>query len=466
MIFRPHAYQERAIRFVEDTPYCALFVDMGLGKTVVTLTALRELQRDYLDIGKILVIAPKSVAQNTWTAECAKWDHLNDARISMVMGPPWKREDALFHTDADIYVTNRDNVVWLVSQYVDIERRKLRMTWPFDCVVLDESTSFKNFQSKRFKAISLVRPYVRRLVELTGTPAPNGLMDLWPQIKLLDGGERLGRFIGQYREQYFRAGAHNGSVVYEYVPRRGAREKISEKIADICLSMQACDYIDMPDVIDGGLTLEMDNTAGYRLLEMDCVARLDDGAQILAVTAAALANKLLQYAGGAVYDDDHNWHEVDSTKIDALGELLEQTSEPVLVYYNYQHELARIQQRHPDAISFHGEPDILERWNKGEIRLLVAHPASVAFGLNMQAGGHIIVWFSPTWNLELYQQANARLLRQGQTKPVIIYHLTCKGTMDEVVMAAIKAKDNLQDAMMRIIKRLKDEPTLGLEEPN
>ena len=462
MEFRPHKYQERAISFLTEQPYCALFVDMGLGKTVATLTALKALREDYLDIRKVLVIAPKSVALNTWSGECAKWDHLNGTRISMVMGESWKRNAAL-RADADIYVTNRDNTVWLVSQYVDIDRRKMKMSWPFDCVVLDESTSFKNFQSKRWRALALVRPYIRRLIELTGTPAPNGLMDLWPQIRLLDGGDRLGKHIGQYRDTYFRPGARNGSVIYDYVPKRGAREQISEKISDICLSMKAEDYIDMPDCIDAGLNLDLNDMFGYRVLEMNCVAELADGAEILAVTAAALANKLLQFSSGAVYDDDHTWHEVDTTKIEALTELLEQTSEPVLVYYNYKHELARIQAAVTDAVSFHGEPDLLDAWNNGEIRVMCAHPASVAFGLNMQAGGHIIVWYSPTWNLELYQQANARLLRQGQTKPVILYHLVCKGTMDETVMAALQNKEGLQDAMMRIIKRLRNEPTLGLE---
>lgn len=452
MEFKAHRYQERAIDFVVEHPYCALFMDMGLGKSVITLTALRSLKQDYLDVRKILVIAPKSVALNTWGAECAKWDHLGDLKVSLIMGEAWKRKDAIW-TDADIYVTNRENTVWLVSQFVDLDSRRLKVAWPFDCVVLDESTSFKNFQSKRWKALSLVRPFIRRMVELTGTPAPNGLMDLWPQIRLLDGGERLGKNIGQYRDTYFRPGARNGSVIYEYVPRRGAREQISEKISDIVLTMQASDYLRMPDVIDGGMTLQLEEMAGYKLLEMDCVAQLSDGAEILAVTAAALANKLLQFASGAVYDDKHNWHEVDTTKIEALTELLEQTSDSVLVYYNYKHELARIQAAMPDAVSFHGEPDILERWNRGEIRLLCAHPASVAFGLNMQAGGHIIVWYSPTWNLEWYQQANARLVRQGQGKPVVIYHLVCKGTMDEAVMEALSSKDDLQTTVKKYLKR-------------
>ena len=461
MEYRPHAYQERAIDFVVEHPYCALFVDMGCGKTSIVLTALRLLQKDYLDVRKVLVIAPKSVAQNTWSAECAKWDHLHDVRLSLVMGESWKRKKAL-DADADVYVTNRDNVVWLVSQYVDIERRRLKMTWPFDCVVLDESTSFKNHQAKRFKALTLVRPYMRRLIELTGTPAPNGLMDLWSQIGLLDQGERLGRHITEYRETYFKPGAHNGAVVYEYVPRRGAKEKIAEKISDIVLTMQASDYLSMPDVIDGGMTLELENMTGYQLFQSNCVAELD-GATVSAVTAVSLTNKLLQYASGAVYDDEHNWHEVDTTKLGALTDLLEQTSDSVLVYYNYKHELARIQAAMPAAVSFHGEPDILERWNRGEIRLLCAHPASVAFGLNMQAGGHIIVWYSPTWNLEWYQQANARLVRQGQGKPVVIYHLVCKGTMDEAVMAALSSKDDLQTTVKKYLKRYGYDTTLGLE---
>lgn len=452
MEFKAHKYQENAIDFVVRTPYCALFLDMGCGKSVITLTALRSLKQDYLDVRKILVIAPKSVALNTWGAECAKWNHLGDLKVSLIMGEAWKRKDAIWR-DADIYVTNRENTVWLVSQFVDLDSRRLKVAWPFDCVVLDESTSFKNFQSKRWKALSLVRPFIRRMVELTGTPAPNGLMDLWPQIRLLDGGERLGKYIGQYRDTYFRPGARNGSVIYEYVPRRGAKEQISEKISDIVLTMQASDYLSMPDVIDGGMTLELENMVGYKMLEMDCVAQLADGAEILAVTAAALANKLLQYASGAVYDDEHNWHEVDGTKIEALTELLEQTAEPVLIYYNYKHELARIQAAVPGAVSFHGEPALLDAWNRGEIRVMCAHPASVAFGLNMQAGGHIIVWYSPTWNLEWYQQANARLLRQGQTKPVVIYHLVCKGTMDEAVMEALSSKDDLQTTVKKYLKR-------------
>ena len=451
MKYIPHKYQERAIDFVLDHPYCALFVDMGLGKTVVTLTALRQLQSDYLDVDKVLVIAPKSVALNTWSNECEKWDHLRDVRLSIVMGTPAQRRKALA-TEADFYVSNRDNVSWLVGEYLDPRTMKMREPWPFDCVVLDESSSFKNFQSKRWKSLLRMRPYMRRLVELTGTPAPNGLMDLWAQIRLLDGGERLGKYIGQYREAYFHPGAHNGAVVYEYKPNRGAKEKISEKLSDICLSMQAEDYLSMPMLIDGGLDLQLPELDEYRQFEKDCIMGLDDGAEILAVTAVALTNKLLQFSSGAIYDSEHDWHEVSTAKLEALDDLLEQTAEPVLLFYNYQHEKARILAQHPEAVCFRGEPEILTRWNEGTIPLLLCHPASVAYGLNMQQGGHIIVWYSPTWNLELYQQANARLHRQGQQKPVIIYHLTCKGTMDEVVMAALKGKGDTQKALLNYIK--------------
>ena len=449
MKFNPHAYQERAIRFVMAHPACALFMDMGLGKSAVTLTAIDDLI-GALEVGKVLVIAPKSVALNTWSGECEKWDHLRHLRISIVMGTPAQRRKAL-GADADIYVTNRDNVVWLVGEYVNTRTGRQLREWDFDTVVLDESSSFKNWQAKRYRALARVRPFIRRIIELTGTPAPNGLMDLWAQVRLLDGGERLGRFITQYREKYFHPGAHNGSVVYEYLPNKGAKETIARKISDICLSMQASDYLEMPAVMDGGMQLRMDGMDGYRKFEKDNILALPDGSELEAVTAVALTNKLLQYSSGAVYDSDHEWHRVDDTKLDAFCDLVEQTDEPVLVYYNYKHERERILERHPEAVSFHGEPDILKDWNAGRIRLLLCHPASVAYGLNMQQGGHIIVWYSPTWNLELYQQANARLNRQGQLKPIILYHLVCKDTMDEAVMQALRSKDSTQSVLMRYI---------------
>ena len=450
MIFRPHAYQERAIDFVIGHPNCALFLGMGLGKSVITLTAIWSLLYDYCEVGRVLVVAPKSVARNTWVAEAAKWDHLRSLTLSVVMGTPTQRKAAL-NAPADIYVINRDNVSWLVSHYASrIE------DWPFDMVVLDESSSFKNWQSKRWKAMWRVRGLVTRVVELTGTPAPNGLMDLWAQLKLLDKGKRLGAFIGQYRSSYFHPGARSGAVVYDWLPNRGAKEAISEKISDICLSMRSEDYLDMPKVIDGGMTVELPELPAYRKFERDFLMEVEGGSQILASTAVALANKLMQFASGAVYDDEHTWHAVSSAKMEALSDLLEQTDEPVLVFYNYQHELERIQEEHPDAVEFHGEPEILEAWNAGTVPVLLAHPASVGYGLNLQAGGHIIVWFSPTWNLELYEQANARLNRQGQTRPVVIYHLVCPGTMDEVVMGALRAKANMQLAVMKHLNKLKE----------
>lgn len=456
MKFNPHAYQEKAVGHILDHRYCALFLDMGLGKTVSTLTALDELIQS-MEVDKVLVIAPKSVALNTWTSEAGKWDHLSHLRVSLVMGTSAKRSRAL-STDADIYVINRENTVWLVSQYV----HGSRCDWPFDCVVIDESSSFKSSGSKRFKALARVRPYMRRVIELTGTPCPNGLMDLWAQLRLLDLGERLGKYITQYRSTYFHPGAHNGAVVYEYLPNKGAKETISDKIADICLSMKASDYLDMPASIDGGLTLQMEEIEAYRKFEKDCVLDLPDGETIAAVTAVSLTNKLLQYASGAVYDDGHDWHPVDDTKLEAFTELLEQTDEPVLVYYNYQHEWERIHDALPSVVKFKGEPELLERWNAGDIRVMAAHPASVAYGLNMQQGGHIIVWFSPTWNLELYEQANARLLRQGQTKPVIMYHLICKDTMDEVVMSALRDKSSVQELLLRRIKAIQEYEKTGM----
>ena len=452
MKYVPHAYQVRASQFIVDNRYCALFLDMGLGKTVATLTALKELKEEYLEIDKTLVIAPKSVARNTWTSESHKWDHLKDLRISVVMGTPKQRKRAL-EADADIYVVNRDNVKWLVD-YCDLEL----VSWPFDSVVIDESSSFKNPQSRRFKALRRMRWLIRRMVLLTGTPSPNGLMDLWSQIELLDYGQRLGRTITMYRQEYFRPGRHNGHIVYEWVPRAGARERITEKISDICLSMQAEDYLEMPDLIQAGMTIALtdDELEGYRDFEKEQLMEVDE-TEIEAVTAAALTNKLLQYSGGAVYDTEGNWHKVGESKMEALSDLMEATEEPVLVYYAYQHELERMKDVLAEykPVHFRGEPDVLQAWNRGEIRLLLCHPASVAYGLNMQEGGRIIVWYSPTWNLELYQQANARLYRQGQDKPVLLYHIVAAGTMDERVMDALEGKGDCQSALLRRIKELK-----------
>lgn len=452
MRYVPHAYQERATRFIIDNRYCALFLDMGLGKTVATLTALRILKEEYCEVRHTLVIAPKSVARNTWTSESHKWDHLRGLKVSVVMGTPKQRKKAL-EAEADIYVVNRDNVKWLVD-YCDLEL----VRWPFDTVVVDESSSFKNPQSRRYKALRRMRWLMGRVILLTGTPSPNGLMDLWSQIELLDLGKRLGRTLTMYRQEYFRPGRHNGHIVYEWVPRAGARERITEKISDICLSMQAEDYLEMPDLIQAGVTIALteEEMKGYRDFEKEQLMEVDE-TQIEAVTAAALTNKLLQFSGGAVYDMEQNWHQVGESKMEALSDIVEAADEPVLVYYAYQHELERMKTvlASYSPVVFKGEPQILQAWNRGEIRLMLCHPASVAYGLNMQEGGRIIVWYTPTWNLELYEQANARLYRQGQAKPVLMYHIIAAGTMDERVMDALGGKGDCQSALLQRIKELK-----------
>lgn len=453
MIYNPHDYQRRAIDFIIEHPRCALWLDMGLGKTVSTLTALDQLLYNLCDISKVLVIAPKSVALNTWTSERNKWDHLSHITINLVMGTLKQRVKAL-EADADIYVIGRDNTQWLVNYYIK------QSTWPFDCIILDESSSFKNAQSKRYKALRQVMPMTRRIVELTGTPSPNGLEDLWAQIYLLDHGQRLGAYISNFRRRWFVPGARNGAVIYNWYPRRGAQADIARTLSDITLSMTAEDYLKMPDLIDAGMSIVLPELDSYKQFARDCVMELD-GEDIVATTAVALTNKLLQYASGAVYDGDHNWHQTSSAKIEALCDIAESTSDSLLIMYNYKHELDRIQAQLPEAVKFAGEPEILERWNHGDIRIMCCHPASVSYGLNLQAGGHIIIWYSPTYNLEQYQQANARLYRQGQTKPVLRYHLTCKGTIDELVLKALQGKDDIQDALITNIKQMQYEISLG-----
>ena len=454
MKYKAHNYQTRATQFILEHPYCALLLDMGLGKTVSTMTALDILMYQTIEVSRVLVIAPKSVALNTWSGEAAKWDHLNHMRLSLVLGTPKQRVKAL-ETTADIYVTNCDNVVWLVEHYTKAGQR-----WPFDCVVLDESSRFKNYQAKRYKALYKVRPYIRRLIELTGTPSPNGLEDLWSQIRLLDHGDRLGRYITGFRREYMTPGAHNGNTVYQWVPVKGAKEKIASKISDITISMQAADYLEMPMLIDAGMSLRLPELQAYEDFRRECLLEVD-GEQIEAMSAAALTNKLLQFASGAVYDGEHEWHEVSTAKLEALTDLVESLDEPAMVMYNYRHELERITRALPDAAPFRGEPELLAAWNRGEIRVLLCHPASVSFGLNLQQGGRVIIWYSPTYNLEQYEQANARLYRQGQTKPVLRYHLSCIGTMDEVVVRALNSKADMQQTLIKSLKAMRNE-TIGL----
>ena len=454
MQYKPHTYQTRLKDFIIENRYAFLTVDMGLGKTVTTLTAIQELLEDYVEISRVLVIAPKSVAENTWTSECAKWDHLAHLRVSVVMGDERRRIRAL-EAPADIYVINRDNVVWLT--------RHLGKRWTFDTVIIDESSSFKNPASHRFKALRKVRPQIRRLILLTGTPSPNGHMDLWSQMWLIDMGQRLGRTLGAYRTRYFRPGRSNGHVVYDWHLRPGAHEEISALMSDVTVSLKAEDWLEVPDLIESDIRIALSEkeSKAYREFERDQIMSLD-GKDIEAVTAAALANKLLQFTGGAMYDTEHGWHVMSDAKLRALEDIIETAGdEPVLVFYQFRHELSRLQERfkplHP--VTFSGEPDILRDWNTGRIRLMLCQPASVQYGLNMQAGGHIIVWYAPTWNLEQYQQANARLHRQGQERPVLCYRLICEGTIDERVISAVNGKHSAQESLLAMIRDFYEEKT-------
>ena len=445
MHFKPYPYQEAATNWILEHKHCGLFLEMGLGKTVITLTATKALIEDFA-VSRVLVVAPLRVAATVWAEEAEKWDHLQGLRISKVLGSRTEREAAL-RQDADIYVINRDNVPWLVDQYAASRK------WPYDMIVLDELSSFKNPKAERFKALRRTLPAVRRMVGLTGTPAPNGLIDLWSQIYLLDRGERLGKFIGQYRDRYFIPGHRNGMVVYTWVPIAGAVKEIYEKVGDICMSMKAEDYLTMPDRIDITVPIELPESArkAYDTLERELVLPMRDEA-ITAQNAAVLAGKLLQLSNGAIYTEDRGYVEVHTAKLDALEDLIEQANgEPVLVYYGFRHDLKRILERFPQARELYSTKDV-NAWNAGEIPVLVAHPASAGHGLNLQAGGHIMVWYGLTWSLEQYQQANARLYRQGQNRPVTIYHLVTKDTVDEDVIRVLTGKAERQDALIDAVK--------------
>lgn len=415
---------------------------------MITLTAINELKFYRFQVCKVLVIAPKKVAEGTWQKECQKWDHLQHLQISTVLGSEKKRMAAL-NAAADIYVINRENVTWLVDLYRD--------QWPFDMVVVDEFSSFKSHSAKRFKSLAAIRPHVSRFVGLTGTPSPNGLMDLWSELYLLDGGERLEKRFGAFRERYFRPGRSNGYVVYEYLPRKGSREAILNKISDICISMKADDYLTLPDCIDDEVPVVLDNQArkAYNTLERQMVLELEDE-DLTVTSAAALSNKLLQLANGALYDANRGVHEIHSAKIDALMELLESLNgKPALLFYSFQHDKWRIltaltktklRVRLLESVADQ------DAWNAGEVDVLLAHPASCAYGLNLQQGGNHIVWFGLPWNYELYVQANKRLHRQGQTEKVIVHHLVVQDSRDEDVMKALGKKEKAQDYVLESLK--------------
>ena len=445
MRYEPHGYQKTAERWIAGHRRCALFLDMGLGKSVITLTALSRLM-DECDVSRVLVVAPKKVAETTWTAEAEKWDHLHGLRVVRVMGTERQRTAAL-GTDADVYVLGRDSFTWLVGHY--------NGRLPFDTLVIDELSSFKNPRSQRFKAMRLVTPTFHRVIGLTGTPAPNGLIDLWAQMYCIDMGQRLGRSLGRYRDAYFSVRRWNNIIVKCEV-RDGCGKVIRDKVADICLSMQASDYLQLPDLITHVVRVELPDPVmrRYREFERDRVlefVREHEGEQpgVLANSAAALMGKLSQFANGAVYDAEGNAREIHDEKLVRLAEIVDAAGCGVLVFYQYRHDVPRIIGALKDykVETYEGERQ-LTRWNSGQIDVLLAHPASTAYGLNMQQGGHYIVWFGTGWNLELYQQANARLHRQGQTKPVIVYKLLCRGTVDERANEALESKKGVQQSLL------------------
>lgn len=444
-----HGYQKNSVKHIIENPFSGLFLDMGLGKTVSTLTAINKLYWEELEIDKVLIIAPKRVAENVWSSEIKKWEHLQNLKIEIVSGPAKKRIEIL-NREAQIYTISRDNVAWLCSHYGGLNL-------PFDMFVIDESSSFKNHASLRFKTLRRVQPSFKRGVILTGTPAPNGLIDLWAQLFLLDRGERLGKTISQFRESFFVVGDRNGHIAYNYIPTESGEHRIKEKIGDICISMKAKDYLDLPERIDNFIKLKMPDElkTQYREFEREKVLELFGlEKEITVVNSAALCNKLLQFANGSVYDEERNSHLVHNLKIDALEEIMESSNgKPVLLAYTYQSDADRIMtsMKKYKPVKLKSGEDI-EKWNRGEIPLMILHPASGGHGLNLQAGGNIIVWFGQTWSLELYQQFNARLDRQGQTEKVICHHLILEGSMDEDVLRSLEGKNTKQDGLMDAVK--------------
>lgn len=443
MKYIPYSYQEYALKFILNSKAAGIFLDCGLGKTVITLTAIAELMHNRFEISKALVIAPLRVAENVWDVEAKKWDHLKHLRVAKVLGSEKKRIQALA-SNADIYVINRENTKWLVDYY--------KKDWPFDMLVLDELSSFKSHRAKRFKALRKVRPLCKRVVGLTGTPAPNGLIDLWAQVYLLDSGQRLGKTISGYRERYFLPDKRNQHVIFSYKPREGAEEAIYKKLSDICISMKNRDYLTLPERMDNilGINLPPKVLEQYRQLERDLLLPLLEG-DIVAGSAAVLTNKLLQITGGAVYDEEKKVQILHDEKLKALEDLVEATNgKPVLVYYNYRHELERIQKQFLCRVLDTAKD--MEDWNKGEIPVMLAHPASAGHGLNLQNGGSTIIWFGLPWSLELYQQANARIHRQGQKNTVVVHHLVAKETIDEDVMQVLAKKQAGQEALLQAVK--------------
>ena len=449
MRYSPHEYQRYATEYIEAHPVAAVLLDMGLGKTSITLTALNNLLFDSFKIRRILVIAPLRVARNTWGAEIEKWDHLSGLRYAVAVGAENERLSAL-RKQADIYLINRENVQWLIAES--------GIPFDFDMVVIDELSSFKNHQTKRFKALMKVRPKVKRIVGLTGTPSSNGLMDLWAEFRLLDMGERLGRFIGQYRTSYFRPDKQNGQVVFSYKPLPGAEKQIYGKISDITISMKSTDHLRMPELINSRYTVYLSGRENSRYAELkeELVLQLPDG-EVTAANAASLSGKLSQMANGAVYTDAGETVSVHERKLDALEDIIEAANgKPVLVAYWFRHDLERISERLQKLKISYARLETdgsIRKWNAGEIPVALIHPASAGHGLNLQSGGNTLVWFGLTWSLELYQQTVARLWRQGQqSETVVVQHIITKGTIDERIMKALSEKDTTQAALIDAVK--------------
>lgn len=443
MQYVPHPYQEFAKEFMISNPLSALFLEMGLGKTITTLTAIDELLYDCFEIRKVLIIAPLRVANSTWPSEIKKWEHLKLLRYSIVTGNEAERVQAL-NTKAEIYIINRENVDWLVN--------KSGGAMNFDMLVIDELSSFKSYTSKRFKSLLKIRPYFKRVVGLTGTPSSNGLMDLWAEFRILDFGKRLGRYITHYRNKYFVPDKRNGMIIYSYKPQEDAEQQIYEAINDITISMKSCDHLKLPELImnEVEVVLENQEVERYQAFKKEMVMTIGEE-EIDAVNAASLSNKLLQLANGSIYDENKNYHTVHDRKIEALEQLIEEANgKPVLIAYWFKADKDRIEQR-LNVREIQSAEDI-EDWNKGEIQVGLIHPASAGHGLNLQQGGCTLIWFGLTWSLELYQQTNARLYRQGQNQTVVIHHIITKNTIDEEVMKALKRKERTQEALMSAVK--------------
>lgn len=443
MQYVPHPYQEFAKEFMISNPLSALFLEMGLGKTITTLTAIDELLYDCFEIRKVLIIAPLRVANFTWPSEIKKWEHLKLLRYSIVTGNEAERIQAL-NTKAEIYIINRENVDWLVN--------KSGVDMNFDMLVIDELSSFKSYTSKRFKSLLKIRPYFKRVVGLTGTPSSNGLMDLWAEFRILDFGQRLGRYITHYRNKYFVPDKRNGMIIYSYKPQEDAEQQIYEAINDITISMKSCDHLKLPELImnEVEVVLENQEVERYQAFKKERVMTIGEE-EIDAVNAASLSNKLLQLANGSIYDENKNYHIVHDKKMEALEQLIEEANgKPVLIGYWFKADKERIEQRFKvREIQSAGD---IEDWNKGDIQVGLIHPASAGHGLNLQQGGCTLIWFGLTWSLELYQQTNARLYRQGQNQTVVIHHIITKNTIDEDVMKALKRKERTQEALMSAVK--------------